>query len=257
MGYGCQGSLLSSRYVLVRCPLYLTCRLACVCTLNLKLHINKHTHAYHQEHFKEDLPVSSFGFTSVVHLLSSLPDACKLKRPTGAGDWLVYSATKQEAPKGKHMLTLLAIGILFVSFFFTVAPDHAVKPGAYFSDELIESIHLLLKNHLNGVPLIQFSKSFSVSVIYIQCYDTESRQNFMFCFQCVYLTICCHISFSQSTLNRDLPVEEIGFHSVVELLQKVPGVMVIKPPDNTQLMVYRTTPLPAKEVDTTETKVRV
>lgn len=71
------------------------------------------------------------------------------------------------------------------------------------------------------------------------------------------VVVIVHTVMFQDSLHRDLPVEELGFHSVAELLQKVPGVMVIKPPDSSQIMVYRTTPLPDKGSGTTDTKVRV
>lgn len=60
-------------------------------------------HTHKQDHFKEDLPVTSLGFTSASHLLSSIP-VCSIERPsTGLGDWLVYSATKPEPPKGSYL----------------------------------------------------------------------------------------------------------------------------------------------------------
>ena len=44
-------------------------------------------------------------------------------------------------------------------------------------------------------------------------------------------------------INDELPIEEVGFNSITELLQRVPGVDVSKPPDSTKLMVFCTTPI--------------
>ena len=42
--------------------------------------------------------MSSLGFTSVVHLLSHLP-VCEIERPSGTGDWLVFTKGNK-TPKG-------------------------------------------------------------------------------------------------------------------------------------------------------------
>ena len=47
----------------------------------------------------------------------------------------------------------------------------------------------------------------------------------------------------------ELPVEEMGFNSITELLQKVPGIDVSKPPDSTKLMVFCTTPITDSETE--------
>ena len=56
-----------------------------------------------QAKFKEELPMSSLGFTSVVHLLSYVP-VCDIHRPSGTGDWLVYLKGQKEPP-GTHTHT--------------------------------------------------------------------------------------------------------------------------------------------------------
>lgn len=42
----------------------------------------------------------------------------------------------------------------------------------------------------------------------------------------------------QKFFNRELPVEEIGFASVGEMLRRVPKVKVVKPPDTSLVMVF-------------------
>lgn len=61
-----------------------------------------------QEYFEEDLPVSSLGFTSVVHLLSHLP-VCEIERPSGTGDWLVFTKGNK-TPKGM-CITCVWVGV--------------------------------------------------------------------------------------------------------------------------------------------------
>ena len=43
---------------------------------------------------------------------------------------------------------------------------------------------------------------------------------------------------TQKFFNRELPVEEIGFASVGEMLRRVPKVKVVKPPDTSLVMVF-------------------
>ena len=38
----------------------------------------------------------------------------------------------------------------------------------------------------------------------------------------------------------DLPVEEMGFTSTADLLQRVPGVEVVRPPDSDSVIVFST-----------------
>ena len=61
-----------------------------------------------QEYFEEDLPVSSLGFTSVVHLLSHLP-VCEIERPSGTGDWLVFTKGNK-TPKGTYIISECGCG---------------------------------------------------------------------------------------------------------------------------------------------------
>ena len=53
----------------------------------------------------------------------------------------------------------------------------------------------------------------------------------------------------QEVIKCELPVEELGFNSISELLQRVPGVDVSKPPDSTKLMVFCTTPISDSETE--------
>lgn len=41
-------------------------------------------------------------------------------------------------------------------------------------------------------------------------------------------------------MKNELPVEEFGFNSVAEMLQKVRGIDVSKPPESKKLMVFAT-----------------
>ena len=52
------------------------------------------------------------------------------------------------------------------------------------------------------------------------------------------VTISCVFLSVQKFFNRELPVEEIGFASVGEMLRRVPKVKVVKPPDTSLVMVF-------------------
>ena len=65
-----------------------------------------------QEYFAKDLPVSSLGFTSVVHLLSHLP-VCEIERPSGTGDWLVFTKGNK-TPKGTYIISVCVCGCVWV-----------------------------------------------------------------------------------------------------------------------------------------------
>ena len=64
---------------------------------------------FFQKYFDEDLPVSTLGFSSVLHLLTSTP-VCEVERPTGLGDWLVF---RRGGPRPKGELSL-SLSLLFM-----------------------------------------------------------------------------------------------------------------------------------------------
>ncbi len=43
-------------------------------------------------------------------------------------------------------------------------------------------------------------------------------------------------------MGDDLPVLEMGYNTTAELLQKVPGIEVVRPPKGSSVMVFSTNP---------------
>lgn len=56
-----------------------------------------------------------------------------------------------------------------------------------------------------------------------------------------------HISLPQEVTDSDLPLDEMGFSSTAELLQRVSGVEVVRPPNSVSIMVFSTWPDEDKE----------
>ena len=46
------------------------------------------------------------------------------------------------------------------------------------------------------------------------------------------------MTFSQESTGKELEMKELGFHTLVQLLERVAGVKVMKPPDAGFMMVY-------------------
>ena len=61
----------------------------------------------------------------------------------------------------------------------------------------------------------------------------------------------------QEVVKCELPVEELGFNSITELLQRVPGIDVSKPPDSAKLMVFCTTPISDSETESSDSSERM
>ena len=61
----------------------------------------------------------------------------------------------------------------------------------------------------------------------------------------------------QVVIKCELPVEEIGFNSITELLQRVPGISVSKPPESTKLMVFCSTPFSDSETESSDSSDRM
>lgn len=53
-------------------------------------------------------------------------------------------------------------------------------------------------------------------------------------------------------MKHELPVEEFGFNSVAELLQRVRGIDVSKPPESKTIMVFSTSPLCESETESSD-----
>ena len=53
-------------------------------------------------------------------------------------------------------------------------------------------------------------------------------------------------------MKHELPVEEFGFNSVAELLQRVRGIDVSKPPESKRIMVFSTSPLCESETESSD-----
>ena len=53
-------------------------------------------------------------------------------------------------------------------------------------------------------------------------------------------------------MKHELPVEEFGFNSVTEMLQRVRGIDVSKPPESKKLMVFCTTPVCDSETESSD-----
>ena len=53
-------------------------------------------------------------------------------------------------------------------------------------------------------------------------------------------------------MKHELPVEEFGFNSVAEMLQRVRGIDVSKPPESKKLMVFCTTPVCDSETESSD-----
>ena len=66
-----------------------------------------------------------------------------------------------------------------------------------------------------------------------------------------------HPLSAQDVINDELPIEEIGFNSITELLQRVPGIDVSKPPDSAKLMVFCTTPISDSETESSDSGDRM
>ena len=76
----------------------------------------------------------------------------------------------------------------------------------------------------------------------------------------MYICVCVagHV---QNMVGEELPVLELGFNTPSELLLKVPGVELIRPPGKSSVMVFSTNPPPEedkdKEGEDTTTRKRV
>ena len=53
-------------------------------------------------------------------------------------------------------------------------------------------------------------------------------------------------------MKHELPVEEFGFNSVAELLQRVRGIDVSKPPESKKVMVFSTSPICVSETESSD-----
>ena len=50
----------------------------------------------------------------------------------------------------------------------------------------------------------------------------------------------CHTPLLQMVTDYDLPLIEMGFSSTAELLQRVPGIEMVRPPNTNSMMVFST-----------------
>jgi hypothetical protein len=121
------------------------------------------------------------GYSTPLHLLSSLPQVVSIERPhLGNGDWLVAE----------------------VGAIVKVAPNHAFLSSAYISDELTATIHRILAPAPEGIMLNSLLRTY------------------------------------KEKTGKELEIRELGFNTLVQLLERVDGVAVMKPPDAGFMMVY-------------------
>ena len=177
-----------------------------------------------QEYYGEELPVFTQGYSTPLHLLSSLSQVVSIERPhLGNGDWLV--AEVGAIVKGLPPLPSL----LYTQYNFNpiyspplVAPNHAFLSSAYISDELTATIHCILAPAPEGIMLNSFLRTYKV----MRCGNMELSLNY---FSCVS---------PQEKAGKELEIRELGFNTLVQLLERVDGVAVMKPPDAGFMMVY-------------------
>ncbi|CAI8039062.1 Tudor domain-containing protein 5, partial [Geodia barretti] len=137
--------------------------------------------AQYKEYYGEELPVFTQGYSTPLHLLSSLSQVVSIERPhLGNGDWLVAE----------------------VGAIVKVAPNHAFLSSAYISDELTATIHRILAPAPEGIMLNSFLRTY------------------------------------KEKAGKELEIRELGFNTLVQLLERVDGVAVMKPPDAGFMMVY-------------------
>jgi hypothetical protein len=83
-----------------------------------------------------------------------------------------------------------------------VAPNHAFLSSAYISDELTATIHRILAPAPEGIMLNSLLRTY------------------------------------KEKTGKELEIRELGFNTLVQLLERVDGVAVMKPPDAGFMMVY-------------------
>ena len=131
-----------------------------------------------------------------------------------------------------------------------MAPNHGYTPAAYISDDLASAVTGILATNPNGIPLSQFLLLYKVQPPTCTCRHLPpslppSLTLSFSLFPSPSLLLSLSLSLPlplppQESTQSELKVNELGFDSLVQLLGRVPGVTVMKPPEASFLMVYST-----------------
>ena len=111
-----------------------------------------------QSHHQEELPLEKLGYTSVVHLLSSLPNICDLERPYPTGDWIAYAHGRKELDKSSTRERPTRSAVQLSEDLFH---KHNMPP-ARLPEDTAEMIRKVLCRYPAGLPLYRFSHVYKV-----------------------------------------------------------------------------------------------